>query len=248
MASWDFVRVSKNTLKPGSAPAFECAKCHWVIGEMWYNILSKISHSLSMSKPFCSYCESSYYEATYGNALKCGECSSKISIKDFNYGGGCPCGNRIDFEPLTSSKSSLPTVAPTPKAGDFILKVPSPFTGGDNSFLLSSNRWEYIPGTGISGLNFLRCLGCRHSWTVEDLITAASKGGSSSFASEFSDWLREHETQCSNNPISIPGVVTNYAIASSPECRYCKDTGMVELATSSQPCLDCSKGKNKWQC
>lgn len=23
------------------------------------------------------------------------------------------------------------------------------------------------------------------------------------------------------------------------KCRYCKDTGMVELAISSKPCLDC---------
>jgi len=24
-----------------------------------------------------------------------------------------------------------------------------------------------------------------------------------------------------------------------PKCKYCKDTGMVELATSSKPCIDC---------
>ncbi len=27
----------------------------------------------------------------------------------------------------------------------------------------------------------------------------------------------------------------------NPKCKYCKGTGMVELATSSKPCLDCKK-------
>ena len=27
--------------------------------------------------------------------------------------------------------------------------------------------------------------------------------------------------------------------ATRAKCRYCKDTGMVTLATSTKPCLDC---------
>jgi len=29
--------------------------------------------------------------------------------------------------------------------------------------------------------------------------------------------------------------------AADPKCKYCKGTGMVELATSSKPCLDCKR-------
>jgi len=31
--------------------------------------------------------------------------------------------------------------------------------------------------------------------------------------------------------------------ATHAKCRYCKDTGMVTLATTSQPCLDCVVGR-----
>jgi hypothetical protein len=27
----------------------------------------------------------------------------------------------------------------------------------------------------------------------------------------------------------------------NPNCKYCKGTGIVQLATSSKPCLDCKK-------